>query len=238
MSQDYKYVGELLSELAAMDLLKNCSTVDTAINTGHSLKSLMHITEKTHVEKGGLPTDDSDTLAAVLRKVRSYLLRSGHATELIGGNLILPKNGQRIFGKGTDWVYCYYINSQKKEGARQYPCTIGFSESHDTIKSITKYIEGQTRKAVVEPPKISLLFRTDRARALEGAIHRCLMLRGQHIDAPGNELFNTNPKEVLRIYDFIIHGKPDYTRKKKIMDVRRAERARERLLKSQSCEAP
>ena len=237
MSQEYKYAGEPLSGIAAIDFLRGISTKDEALTTGHSLKSLMRITEQQHVENGGLPTDDSDTLAADLWRVRHYLLRSGHATELLGGNLILPKNGQRILGKGKDWVYCYYINSQKKEGVHQYPCTIGFSESHDTIKSITKYIEGQTRKAVVEPPKISLLFRTDRARALEGAIHRCLMLRGQHIDAPGNELFNTNPKEVLRIYDFIIHRKPDYTITMERLDTRRAERARERLLKSQSCEA-
>ena len=237
MSQEYKYTGEPLSRIAAIDILKGISTKDEALTKGHSLKSLIHITEQQHVKNGGLPTDDSDALAANLSRVRHYLLRSGHATELIGGNLILPKNGQRILGKGKDWVYCYYINTQKKEGARQYPCTIGYSESHDTIKSITKYIEGQTRKAVVEPPKISLLFRTDGARALEGAIHRCLMLRGQHIDAPGNELFNTNAKEVLRIYDFIIHGDPDYTTRMKNRDRRRAERARERLLKSQNCEA-
>ena len=237
MSQDYKYAGEPLSVIAAMDLLKNRYTVDTAINIGHSLKNLMYITENTHVEKGGVPTDDSDTLAAVLRKARSYLLRSGHATELIGGNLILPKNGQRILGKGADWVYCYYINSQKKEGEPRYPCTIGRTGS-DTLKSVTEHIEKQMRKAVVERPEIPLLFRTDRCVDLEGAIHRILRLRGQQIDAPGNELFNTNPKEVLRIYDFIIHGTPDHTRRNEKIDVRRAERARERLLKSQSCETP
>ena len=237
MSQDYKYAGEPLSVIAAMDLLKDRYTVDTAINTGHSLKNLMDITEKIHVEEGGLSTDDSDTLAAVLRKVRSYLLRSGHATELIGGNLILPKNGQRIFGKGTDWVYCYYLNSQKKEGEPRYPCTIGRTGS-DTLKSVTEHIEKQMRKAVVERPKIPLLFRTDKCVDLEGAIHRILRLRGQQIDAPGNELFNTNPEEVLQIYDFIIHGTPDHTRIMELVDVRMAERARERLLKSQSCEVP
>ena len=52
MSQDYKYAGEPLSVIAAMDLLKDRYTVDTAINTGHSLKNLMYITENTHVEKG------------------------------------------------------------------------------------------------------------------------------------------------------------------------------------------
>ena len=226
MSQDYEYAGEPLSEIAAMDCLKNRYTVDTAITTGHSLKNLIHITEKYHVEKGGLPTDDSETLTAILRKARSYLLWSGHATELIGGNVILPKNKQRIFGKGTDWVYCYYLDSQKKEEDLRYPCTIGLTRG-DTLKSVREYIEKQMRKAVVDPPKIPLLFRTDRCVDLEGAIHRILKLRGQQIEAPGNELFNTNPEEVLRIYDFIIHGQPDYTEFMERANTRRAKHARE-----------
>ena len=225
MSQEYKYAGDPLSEIAAMDLLKNRYTPDTALTTGHSLKNLIHIAEQQHVKNGGLPTDDSDALAVLHLKVRSYLLASGHATELIGGNLILPKNGQRIFGKGSDWVYCYYLNSQKEEGESRYPCTIGLTRS-DSIKSVTEYIEKQMRKAVVERPKIPLLFRTDGCVDLEGAIHRILRLRGQQIDAPGNELFNTNPKEVLQIYDFIVHGDSHYTRKRESISVKRAERAR------------
>ena len=233
MSQEYKYAGEPLSEIAALDDLKKRYTPDTALATGHSLNNLRYTTEEQHVKNGGLPTDDSEALAAILQRVRYYLLRSGHATELLGGKLILPKNGQRILGNGSEWVYCYYINSQKAEGDPRYPCTIGLTRS-DGIKSVTEYIEKQMRKAIVERPKIPLLFRTDGCVDLEGAIHRVLRLRGQQIDAPGNELFYTNPKEVLQIYDFIVHGDSHYTTTQEREDIHRAERARERLLKPQS----
>ena len=233
MNQIYKYAGEPLSIIAALDELKKRYTVDNALTTGHSLNNLRCITGEQHVKNGGLPTDDSDALAAILQRVRYYLLRSGHATELLGGNLILPKTGQRIFGKGSDWVYCYYLDSQKKEGDSRYPCTIGLTRG-GTLKSVTEYIEKQTRKAVVDPPKIPLLFRTDRCVDLEGAIHRILRLRRQQIDALGNELFDTNPEEVLQIYDFIIHGDPNYTTTIEREDIRGAERARERQLKPQS----
>ena len=226
MSQDYKYADEPLSIIAAMDYLKAISTKDDAIETGHSIKDLVSIVERYHFENGGLKTVGSDS---AVRWALSHLRRSGHAVELFGGRLIFPKNDQRVFGKGEDWVYCYYLTSQKKQGDTQYPCTIGRT-SGGTMKSVRKYIEGQMRKAVVEPPKIPLLFRTDACVDLEGAIHRVLKLRGQQIDAPGNELFMTNPEEVLEVYDFIIHGDPDYTRCTESQSVARAELHRERLV--------
>ena len=129
MSQDYKYVNEPLSIIAAMDCLKTSNTKDEAIETGHSIKGLMSFVEEYHVEKGGLPTDGS---GSAVRDALSHLCRSGHAVELIGGNFIFPKNDQRIFGKGEDWVYCYYLTSQKKQGDSRYPCTIGrTSRRHD-----------------------------------------------------------------------------------------------------------
>ena len=237
MSQDYKDAGEPLSVIAAMDLLKNRYTVDTAINTGHSLKSLMHITEKTHVEKGGLPTDDRETLITILRKTLRCLCNSGHAIELLGGNWRLSKNEQRIFGRGQHWVYLYYFDEDKHKAESQertrWRCRIGKAKK-DPEGRITRPTKGTPI-----PPRVGLLFRTDKHTELEGAIHRILKLRGQHLKKlQGAEWFDTNPDEVSEIYDFIIHGTPDHTRKKELMDVRRAERVRKRLLKSQSCEAP
>lgn len=231
MSQDYKYANEPLSIIAAMDFLKTRFTKDEDIETGHSIKGLVSFVEKYHVEKGGLPTDGS---GSTVLDALSYLSASGHAVEWIDGRWILPKDDERVFGKGTDWVYCYYLTSQKKQGDSRYPCTIGRTSS-DTIKSVREYIERQTRKAVVEPPKIPLLFRTDKCVDLEGAIHRILRLRGQQIkEAPGDELFTTNPEEVLEIYDFIIHGDPDYTISAESINEARAKGRRKCLLKSQS----
>ena len=115
MSQDYKYADEPLSIIAVMDCLKGFSTADHAIKEGNSIKSLMSVVKKHHVENGGLLTD-SDTLAAVFRKALRFLNRSGHANELIGGRWRLSKTDQRIFGNGQHWVYLYYFKDDKKNG--------------------------------------------------------------------------------------------------------------------------
>ena len=107
MSESYKYANEPLSIIAAMDYFKTHNTPDEAIEKGHSMEKLVSFVEEYHVEKGGLRTADSSTAAL---KALSNLLQSGHAFALSGGHLILPKNDQRVLGKGKDWVYCYYIN--------------------------------------------------------------------------------------------------------------------------------
>ena len=230
MSQGYKYADESLSIIAAMDFLKTCITPDKIIETGHSIKSLVSFVEEKHVKNRGLPTDDP---GRVVRRALSHLRQSGHAVELIGGNFIFPKDDERVFGTGEDWVYCYYLTIQKKQGDSQFPCTIGRT-SGGTIKSIRKYIERQARKAIVDPPKIPLLFRTNECVDLEGAIHRILRLRDQQIDALGDEIFMTNPEEVLEIYDFIIHGDPTYTTRTESRNEEGAKKIRKRLLESRS----
>ncbi len=229
MSQDYKYADESLSIIAAMDCLKRHVTTDKGIDIGLSIKGVVSFVEKYHVKNGGLPTDDP---GRVVRRALSHLRQSGHAVELIGGNFIFPKDDERVFGNGENWVYCYYLTIQKKQGASQFPCTIGRT-SGGTIKSIRKYIERQARKAIVDPPKIPLLFRTNECVDLEGAIHRILRLRDQQIDAPGDELFMTNPEEVLEIYDFIIHGDPTYTTRTESRNEEWAQKRHKYLLKAE-----
>lgn len=230
MSQDYKYADEPVSIIAAMDCLKTHVTTDKGIETGLSIKGVVSFVEKYHVKNGGLPTDDP---GRVVRRALSHLRQSGYAVELIGGNFIFPKDDERVFGTGEDWVYCYYLTMEKKQGASQFPCKIGLTRG-GTIKSVRKHIERQT-KAVVDPPKIPLLFRTDECVDLEGTIHRILRLRGQQIeDALGEELFTTNPEKVLEIYDFIIHGDPTYTTRTESRNEEGAKKIRKRLLESRS----
>ena len=236
MSQDYKYAGEPLSEIAAMDYLKGVSTKDSAIEEGHTIEILMHVVEENHTKKGGLPTDP-ETLRTILRKTLRCLCNSGHAVELLGGNWRLPKNDQRIFGRGQHWVYLYYFEEDKDKAESQertrWRCRIGKADK-DPEGRITRPTKGTPI-----PPRVGLLFRTDKHTELEGAIHRILKLRGQYLEKlQGASWFDTTPDEVLETYDFIIHGTPDHTGKKEFMDVRRAERARERLLESQSHESP
>ena len=232
MSQDYKYAGEPLSTIAAVDYLKGVSTKDEAIKKGHSTELLMNVMEEYHVEKGGLSTD-SETLAAVLRQALRFLSRSGHATELIAGRWRLSKTDQRIFGCGQHWVYLYYFSEDKKKAESQeksrWRCRVGRAK-HDPEGRIARPTKGTP-----VPPQIALLLRTDKWVELEGAIHRTLKLRGQHLEKlQGAEWFDTNPDEVLEIYDFIVHRKPNYTRRAEYLDNKRAIRDRKRLLKSQS----
>lgn len=78
-----------------------------------------------------------------------------------------------------------------------------------------------------------LLLRTGKWVELEGAIHRTLKLRGRLLEKlQGAEWFNTNPDEVLKIYDFIIYGKANMTRQREITDNRKAEKRRKRQLES------
>ncbi len=235
MSESYKYADEPLSTIAAMDHLKKRYTVDKAIKEGHSIKAMMRIVEKEHIEKGGSPTD-SDTLANIIREALHFLCRSGHANELIEGRWRLAKTDQRIFGNGQHWVYLYYFKDDKKKAESQeksrWRCRVGRAK-HDPEGRITRPTKGTP-----VPPQIALLLRTDKWVELEGAIHRTLKLRGQHLEKlQGAEWFDTNPDEVLEIYDFIIHGKPDYTRISKRIDERTAKRARNSLLKSHSHDA-
>lgn len=232
MSQDYKYADEPLSLIAVIDSLKGFSTADHAIKEGNSIKSLMSVVKKYHVENEGLLTN-SDTLAAVFRKALHFLNRSGHANELIGGRWRLSKTDQRIFGNGQHWVYLYYFQDDKKmaesQGKSRWRCRVGRAK-HDPEGRVTRPTKGTP-----VPPQIALLLRTDKWVELEGAIHRTLKLRRQHLEKlQGAEWFDTNPDEVLEIYDFIIHGDPNYTRIVERIDEATAKRARDRLLKSHS----
>ena len=237
MSQDYKYAGEPLSEIAAMDYLKGVFTKDHAIEEGHTIETLMHVVEENHTKKEGLPTDDRETLRTILRKALRCLCNSGHAIELLGGSWRLSKNDQRIFGRGQHWVYLYYFKEDKHKAESQerthWRCRIGKADK-DPEGRITRPTKGTPI-----PPRVGLLFRTDKHTELEGAIHRILKLRGQHLEKlQGAEWFNTNPDEVLEIYNFIIHRNPDYTRRMENRDVRRVKRAHKDMLESQSCESP
>ena len=230
---EYKYANEPLSIIAAIDNLKSRFTINDAIKRGHSLKALMSVTEKKHTEKGGLPTKDADSLVDIIRWTLHYLRDSGHANELLGGNWRLSKNDQRIFGGGQHWVYLYYFEEDKDNAESQekkrWRCRIGKAKK-DPEGRITRPTTGAPI-----PPIVGLLFRTDKHTELEGAIHRTLKLRGQHLEKlQGEEWFNTNPDEVLEIYDFIIHNKPNYTKITEKWHIGRAERIRKRMLESES----
>ncbi len=62
-------------------------------------------------------------------------------------------------------------------------------------------IVSQTATALPERPIIGLVIRTDKANALEKAIHAILHIRNRKLDeVRGTEWFMTNPDEVEALY--------------------------------------
>lgn len=174
-----------------------------------------------HTQSGGKIIGNDNEWSENIKQALNDLSHFGRVSESHPGSdyWYISDKGQRILGKGEDWVYCYYTNSEKRLGGRSWTCKIGKTEK-DSFREVREYIIKQTRNVSPDYPKIPLLFRTDRCGDLELAIQRTLKLRGKHINsAPGKELFTTNPEEVLQIYDFIIHQDPSYTAKQELENV-------------------
>ena len=222
---NYEYQGESLSVLAAMDILKGHSTKDEAIKRGHSIKTLMSVVDEYHTERGGLPTDNVN-LKRILTPALRFLSKSGQANKISKDHWRLPKFDQRIFGRGKHWVYLYYFDEDKttaeSQGKDHWRCRVGRAKS-DPEGRITRPTKGTPVS-----PRIAVLFRTDKWVELEGAIHRILKLRDSHLDKlQGEEWFNTNPDEVVEIYDFIMHRRPNYTSRQESICNRRAKKWRD-----------
>ena len=221
-----EYQGESLSVLAAMNILKEHSTKDEVIKKGHSIKMLMSVVDEYHKKRGGLLTD-SDNLKRILTSALDFLSKSGQASKISKDRWRLPKPDQRIFGSGKHWVYLYYFDEDKtiaeslEKGS--WRCRVGRAKS-DPEGRITRPTKGTP-----VPPRVVLLFRTDKWVELEGAIHRTLKLRGRHLEKlQGVEWFNTTPDEVVEIYDFIIHRRPNYTSRQELICDKQAKRWRDK----------
>ena len=144
---------------------------------------------------------DGDLEEVIESSLRS-LSHNGKANQISKGRWRIPRNYQRIFGDGKHWVYLYYFNDDKRsaeaKGDEAWRCKIGESE-----KNPEKRVKNSTRGAPVEP-RIALLLRTNRHKALEKVIHGILTLMGRHLeDAQGREWFLTNPDEVVKIWEKI-----------------------------------
>ena len=206
MSENYRYDGKDLSEIVAMEILQHQFGEFRWL--GADIGTITTEIYDFHRERGGKIIGRDNEWSENIKRALNNLSYFGRASKQKPNSnyWYIPKPKQRILGEGKHWVYCYYVETQKESSIR-YPCTIGFTRDHN-FKGVRKYIEKQTSKAITETPKIPLLFRTESPVELEGAIHRTLKLRGNHIRG---EIFNTTPIEVREIYDFIIHQNASYT---------------------------
>lgn len=105
------------------------------------------------------------------------------------------------FGIGDSSVYVYsypaYIELAKFRSQERFPCKIGKADN------IISRIKNQSQM-MPEYAEILIVFKTDTPLKLETVVQYILELRGYHItDAVGTEFYNSNPQEIIDIYEFI-----------------------------------
>ena len=111
-----------------------------------------------------------------------------------------------VLGKGSEFVYLYYYENDKKvaemQGRETWDCKIGF-----TTDQVDRRVLSQSKTARARKPIIALVIQTDYAAYLEDAIHASLKLAECYVSEgyeTGTEWFDTNPKKIIQWYeDFI-----------------------------------
>lgn len=219
MNNDYKYSGQPFSRIIAENLL----SAQWRKRFTTKFRTIADKINEVHVEGGGLPAEeDSDDL---IKEVLFYLEVEGLAYQISDDVWEFPKYGQRIFGKGDEWVYLYYFDIDRREaesrGKSSWQCKIGKAE-----KEPENRVKSQTSGCPV-PPIIALLFRTNDCATLEKAIHACLKLHGKHMpNTQGNEWFNVNPDDVVSIFKIIVDDINRPLLRRKIKTRRQSERGK------------
>ena len=121
----------------------------------------------------------------------------------------------KSLGTESQEVYLYYYPAYRENAELKRPpvwkqfrkdalwrCKIG--ETHDQN---TETRAGQQGRVAPETKVIALIMKTDDSRWLENMIHEILKKWGRHVkDADGKEWFRTSPKDVERIYNFLLFG--------------------------------
>ena len=123
----------------------------------------------------------------------------------------------KYLGTGSQEVYLYYYPAYREIAELKrdpvwkqfrkdalWRCKIG--ETHDQD---TKTRTGQQGRVFPEKKVIALIMKTDDSKRLETMIKEILEMWNRQVDAKdadGKEWFRTSPKEVERIYDFLVYG--------------------------------
>ena len=103
-----------------------------------------YVTEE--YEKRGGTFLNSHTTKAFVKRALDALEQDGLACNISKNIWEFPKHGQRLFGKGTQWVYLYYYDTYKRDALQQgrnvWNCKIGYAE-----KNPEKTIQAQKKEA-------------------------------------------------------------------------------------------
>ena len=149
-----------------------------------------------HLSNGGLQPIANHT--NLIKRALWNAQREGRAKSIIRGYWEIPLAIQTI-GEGSGAVYLYYFPNDKEvavqSGAFSWKCKIGYTDG-----LVSERIKAQIAGAS-ENPVVPLIIKSDKAKEVESHIHETLFALGKHVeDAPGTEVFITNPADVLDIY--------------------------------------
>ena len=101
---------------------------------------------------------------------------------------------------GDGWIYCYYFpyvrNAQRRAGQRRWPCKVG-----RTTDAIEQCVASQFKQSgIFEGPEVGFHSRVSGVVDFETAMKRKLTHRKLGEDGAGIEWFETNLKEVRRVF--------------------------------------
>ena len=178
-----------------------------------STLSLSYTVGLIHTCLGGLE-EKNNRLVKLTKDALEYLAILGETNQFSENYWIITKYPLRIYGNGKNWVYLYYLSSDKARDRgntsekspleREWTCNIGRTSARKPVEGrILKETRPFREKVIIE-----LLLRTDEEIRLESGIHTTLKLRGKHIPPEDinreREWFITNPDKVIEIYEFLM----------------------------------
>lgn len=217
MNDFYEHSGERLNEWIAQKILWD---MPSPKRRAYSLHDLASFVVQEHTKSGGIRRVSFSEEIKFTKKALLDSQRTGSAVHISGNRWELPASGQRIFGKGKEWVYLFYYKDEcpKRSWILEYdatwPCKIG-TTSNSPEKRVDDYIKYRKRRGLrvpTDPPALALLLRTNKGELLEKALHACLKFQGKHIvDAEEKEyeVFDTNVNHVINLYGFLMGHAPN-----------------------------
>ena len=229
MSEKYEHEGKHFTKQIAMELIFKTYVGKPPVD-GQTIREAVY---ETHESGGGLPPKRGGVslVRMWVNSALNSLERNGGATreqelwrihdrdtkdilvEIHSDEQIYPKH----LGTGSEEVYLYYYPTYRKYAELQRPpvwkqyrkdalwrCKIG--ETHDQD---TETRTGQQGRVFPEKKITALIMKIDDSKKLETMIHEILKMWNRQVDAKdadGKEWFRTSPKEVEKIYNFLLTG--------------------------------
>ena len=206
MSDSYEYEGKPFTIAIAE------KSLNPQYGEKFHIKSAGETLLKYHLDNGGLPPEGNrnlegeDLLYHIISTAMRHLKSDGRANMIEHSGMweIFPE-GRRVFGIGSEIVYCFYNPRDRQEaearGEKLWACNIG-----RTKRLVEVRVNEQTNQWTVDP-RIDLILKTSPGSGLETKIHDILKILGRHLKGfrgKGTEWYLVSPDEVIYLYKCVI----------------------------------